>query len=407
MCDIPSDIGDCIDWSLCAYTGYFPKLPCILRICQECGTEKFKDSILHKNKAKCSDKRKRFLIKLWETKTVRKEGAVKSFMDWKFERCNYEQLVDLLMKHLGSMAEHNFMASWNYVQYKEARKNITVGNVIFVHDFVQNYLCQHQHEVQGLHWRHQQVTLMPTVTHFKCSKCHQLATHEIVHISDDMKHDAHLVKVFTQKSIQVLKSNNINIHKIIKFTDQAPSQYKNKTAFSHLANMKTPVQKNYFGVRHGKSSCDACTGRVKQGVTRLVKSEQEVVNNAQSFYDACVKHLQISPTNDDKCQHYMITFHFQKQLGKRPKTDSLIGIPETRKLHQIGNTGGNVLNFHKFVCCCFGCLHGTEECQNNVCPTEWTGYDLSTKKTVTANLKFWFGNEFTNCHASDVQNVPQ
>ena len=60
MCDIPSDIGDCIDWSLCAYTGYFPKLPCILRICQECGTEKFKDSILDKNEAKCSDKRKRF-----------------------------------------------------------------------------------------------------------------------------------------------------------------------------------------------------------------------------------------------------------------------------------------------------------------------------------------------------------
>ena len=105
--------------------------------------------------------KERFLIKLWETKTVRKEGAVQSFMDWKFERCNYEQLVDLLMKHLGSMAEHNFMASWNYVQYKEARKNITVGDVIFVHDFAQNYPCQHQHEVQGLHWRHQQVTLMP------------------------------------------------------------------------------------------------------------------------------------------------------------------------------------------------------------------------------------------------------
>ena len=66
-----------------------------------------------------------------------------------------------------------------------------------------------------------------------------------------------------------------------------------------------------------------------------------------------------------------------------------------------------MLNFRKFVCCCIGYLHGTEECQNNVCPTEWTGYDLSTKKTVSANLKFWFGNEFTNCHASDVQNVPQ
>ena len=103
-----------------------------------------------------------------------------------------------------------------------------MGDVIFVHYFAQNYLCQHQNEVQGLHWRHKQVTLMPTVAHFKCSKCHQLATHGIVHISDDMRHDAHLVKVFTQKSIEVLKSNNVNICKMIEFTDQAPSQYKNK-----------------------------------------------------------------------------------------------------------------------------------------------------------------------------------
>ena len=33
---------------------------------------------------------------------------------------------------------------------------------------------------------------------------------------------------------------------------------------------------------------------------------------------------------------------------------------------------------------------------------EWTAYDLSTKKTVIANLKYWFGDEFTNHHAFDV-----
>ena len=138
MTGIPSDIGDCIDRSLCAYMGYFPNLQCILRICKECGTKKFKECILQKNKGKFCDKRKRFLVKLWVTKTVRKEGAVQTFMDWKFERCNYVELVDLLMDHLGSIAEHNFMASWNYVQYREARRNITVGDVIFVHDFAQN-----------------------------------------------------------------------------------------------------------------------------------------------------------------------------------------------------------------------------------------------------------------------------
>ena len=77
--------------------------------------------------------------------------------------------------------------------------------------------------------------------------------------------------MFTEKSIQVLQKNNVNIGKIIKFTDQAPSQYKNKRAFNYFTNSQIPEQKNYFGVRHGKSSYDACSGRVKQGVSRLVK----------------------------------------------------------------------------------------------------------------------------------------
>ena len=69
----------------------------------------------------------------------------------------------------------------------------------------------------------------------------------------------------------------------------------NKTAFNYLANSKIPTQRNYFGTRHGKSSCDACTGRVKQAVSRLVKSGQAVIDDAQSFYDACIQHLEKPP----------------------------------------------------------------------------------------------------------------
>ena len=162
------------------------------------------------------------------TKTERKEGVTQSYLHWKFERCNYIQLIDLLMEHMYNMSEHTFMALWNYVQYKQAKKNILMGDVTFVHDFTQNYLCKHQNEVQGLHWHHKQVTIMPTVAHYRCTKCNQLVTHKIVHITDDMRHNAHLVKMFTEKSTQVLQKNNINIHKIMEFTDQAPSQYKNK-----------------------------------------------------------------------------------------------------------------------------------------------------------------------------------
>ena len=267
---------------------------------------------------KIKDKRKRFLMNLWLTMTERKEGVAQSYLHWKFERCNYIELIDLLMEHMYNMSEHNFMASWNYMQYKQAKKNILVGDVIFVHDFAQNYLCQHQNEVQGLHWRHKQVTIMPTVAHFKCCKCKQRVTHEIVYGTDDMKHDAHIMKMFTEKSIQVLQNNNVNIHKIIKFTDQAPSQYKNKTAFNYIATSKIPTQKNYFGVRHGKSSCDACTGRVKQGITRLVKNCQSVINSAETFYDTCVEHLQNIYIRQMSTLH--ANFELHRKVCIRPST---------------------------------------------------------------------------------------
>ena len=335
------------------------------------------------------DKHKRFMVKLWITKTVKKEGVTQSFLDWKFERCNYGELVDLLMQHLYNMSEHTFMASWNYCQYKQAKKNIEIGDVILVHDFAQNYLCKHQKEVQGLHWRHEQVTIMPTVAHYKCAKCHQITTHEIVHISEDLKHDAHLVKAFTTRSLAVLNGNKVPIQKIIEFTDQAPSQYKNKTAFHPLANNKVPTQKIFFGIRHGKSSCYACTGRVKQGVTRLIQTEQEVVNSAQTFYEASIKHLQKPLTqSQDACQHYILTFEYHNKLGKRPSTINLTPIPGTHKIHQIGNTGAKELYYRKFACFCYGCLHGTEGCSNNICPSEWSGFDLATKKNVKPNLKF-------------------
>ena len=125
--------------------------------------------------------------------------------------------------------------------------------MIFVHDFTQNYLCEQQNEAQGLHWVHKQVTLMPTVAHYLCVKCEQLVTQEIVHITDNLNHDAHLVKLFMSKSIEVLRGNNVDICKIIEFTDQAPLQYKNKTAFNYLANSNIPTQRNFLALGMGKA----------------------------------------------------------------------------------------------------------------------------------------------------------
>ena len=213
---VPRNIGDCIDQTLCPYTGFFPKITCILRNCDNCGIAKFKSVILASNQDKIRDTRKRFLVKVWITKTERKSGKVATFVHWKFNCCNYLGLMDLLLNQASSMAEHSFMASWNYWQYKLAKRNIIEGDIILVHDFAQNYLCKHQREIQGLHWHHEEVTIMPTVVHHICATCKGMVTHEIVHVSDDTRHDGHLVKAFTERSEKVLKQNKVPICKIIE-----------------------------------------------------------------------------------------------------------------------------------------------------------------------------------------------
>ena len=143
-----------------------------------------------------------------------------------------------------------------------------------------------------------------------------------------------------------------------------------------------------------------------------MKSEQAVVDDAQSFYDTCIQHLEKPLVQSDKCQHHILTFELHKKIVKRPSTLQLVGIPDTRKLHQIGNTGGKVLNFRKFSYCCYGCLHGTESCQNAICPSEWSGFDLAKKKVTEANLDFWLGERtqnicnIRNLFEEDVQQRP-
>ena len=384
-------LNEAVDSTLCTYSGFFPKIECILRTCTNCGTDKLKESLLDINANKLEDKHKRFLVKQWISKNKDNNGVTQSYLHWKVDRCSYEDLIDRYIAQLDSMAEHTFTASWNYCQFKLAKKNLLPGQVILVHDFAQNYLCLMQNEPQGMHWGHKQVTLHPTVAYYVCPNedCNKIVTHELVHLSDDLKHDAHLIKCFHHTTVQKLKERKIPIRKIIQFSDQAPSQYKNKCAFRYVSQIDIPTMLNFFGVRHGKGPCDACAGRVKQKVVNLLKTETCDIHNAADMFNACKEHLQTKEQYDGSCMHFLQTFEFTNRIATRPNTDKWTTVPDTRKLHSVTNClGTQQINIKKFLCCCIGCMNGSE-CQNTVCPSPWTGFNLRTKKHVPPSLQTW------------------
>ena len=174
------------------------------------------------------DKHKRFLIKQWITKRekILGTGNFRSYLHWRHDRLSYHDLLQKYINSLENMASHSFFAAWNFHQYLVAKNNIEKGQIIVVHDYAQNYLHIHQNEVQAMHWSHEQVTLHPSCISYRCpiDNCNHIIPHEIVHISDDLKHDAHLVKRFQTANIAILRKC-VDIRKIIEFTDQAPSQY--------------------------------------------------------------------------------------------------------------------------------------------------------------------------------------
>ena len=170
MKGVPRDVGDHLDASLCPYDGFFPQLVCILCTCKVCGVDKLKEKVEQLNASRMADKRKRFMVKVWVTKTKVSEGVKQSYLHCNHGRLNYEGLLKLYCEQLENMAEHTFMSTWNYCQYKKAKQNLVEGQVLMVDDFAQNYLCDHQNEPEGLHWLHQQVTLHPSVAMYTCKQ---------------------------------------------------------------------------------------------------------------------------------------------------------------------------------------------------------------------------------------------
>ena len=55
MQDTYKDLNQAVDSTLCTYTGFFPKIDCILCTCEQCGTEKLKDHLMNVNQDKLQD----------------------------------------------------------------------------------------------------------------------------------------------------------------------------------------------------------------------------------------------------------------------------------------------------------------------------------------------------------------
>ena len=91
-----------------------------------------------------------------------KIGHKKGKATYKTELCmktgSIVNLMRLYTKQLQSMSLHQFFKVWQLRNFNLTINNLQRGQVLFVHDFQQNFLLINQDESSGPHWDHPQLT---------------------------------------------------------------------------------------------------------------------------------------------------------------------------------------------------------------------------------------------------------
>ena len=375
---------------------------CIERKCQDCGTEK----IMKKLKSLAQEQNVDNLQILKWMKWERVKTDHKSRIENVEKSGNLDSLMGEIIQESESFGKHLFVAAWQHSQFTKLIKNIPENNIVQVLDFAQNYRCVYQDEVQSAHFGYAQVTLHPIISYYCCSFCPSVIREELVFISSDLSHSASSVFDFSTEATDHLQNvRGIKIEKIIQFTDGCGSQYKSKIPFFHISISDVPLQRSFFGSRHGKGPADGCSGVVKACVTRAVVGRKCIIRNAKDFYEYCQDNLRIEMnrecTNEKHTRRSFFLHASKKNSRQDCDANAAITIPGTRQIHciQTGSRKGEVM-YRNLSCFCDSCigLNG-QKCVNSEYVDEWHSRELMKpvveileKKSVDKGRKSERGN---------------
>ena len=112
--------------------------------------------------------------------------------------------------------------------------------------------------------------------------CGDLITEYLVFLSDDLQHDAHMVRDITRTIKDYLTQKRF--HNPSMWSDGCSAQYKSKLPFFFTS--ESGLEWVFFGSRHGKSPCDACDGVVKVACDEDVKNGS-TVQSAEDMFKHC------------------------------------------------------------------------------------------------------------------------
>ena len=365
---------------------------CLDRQCTECGTFLVDD---HFQPLLSQHTDSQIKWNRWELKAVTCNGQNLTRMTKIQKAGTIRNIIDELKTELVQFSKHLFDASWQWRQYENLCNKLPDKWVVFCMDYAENYTCRSQDEAQAAHWANVQCTIHPVVATYHCPEegCHDIVTDSIVFISNDQKHCCHGVQHFNSLAINHLLERGVEIQKLIHFTDCAPTQYKNKTAFVDasfsLQDFGFPTEKHFFGSRHGKGPCDREIGVIKKQVRLAVVGRQAEITNAEELYDYAKQNL-LRPKTSSTSEHVhsrrsFIYVPFWEIKRRRSARMQVKALSNTRLQHAIRGIEPFVVAARERSCFCVACLRG-EICPNVALLGSWRCSNLKTGKPYEDDL---------------------
>lgn len=248
------------------------------------------------------------------------------------DRCSFETHVkdsetfcEMFVNLLPPLRTHDFIAKKQAEYFKEIRDNLRSGEILVVADFSENYSFIQQNSVQGVHWNNAMSTVHPFACYVLCDgKPKPL---NVVIISDYLEHSTNSVHCFQGQLITLLRQKQVDLKKIIYFSDGAASQYKNKYNMInlrlHAQDFGVSAEWHFFATSHGKGPSDGLGGTLKRNASRASLQGQRITTPEELYEWAKTNAPGINPVfvSKEDCNKT------KKQLAARfksaPKIDGI------------------------------------------------------------------------------------
>ena len=370
-------LNELVDETLCENPGNeFHKSECLHRSCENCGTRKFQ--LLPEESTRTNS----FATVKWQKFDYVETGEKRRLQLIEMQTSPGE-MFDYFTKLLETFPAHRFRARWQHDQLQSLLDNLPLGHICCIHDYFENYTCQHQDQIQSLYYGQTQASIHVTVLHRHAllyldgeessENDPRIVTEHLFTISPDLRHDNHSVQGCRTNVVNYVNDIGYEVQVMHEWTDGCSAQYKSRhcmgdVSFS-LLDFGVPTVRNYFETSHAKGPQDGAGANLKHKADMAVIRRETIIQNAKDLFEFAKARLSLPSSTRFQSQVVKLkrrVFFFVPEHDRERPYRMFREVKNNRTIHSIlANGPERNLKIRKLSCYCEKCLQCKyDECTN-------------------------------------------